>query len=128
MNPGHTELRPRAVVPLLAALAMFGPFTIDTFFPAFAEVASSLHANPWQMQQTISAYLLGYALMSFVHGPVSDAHGRRLVILFGVGSYIVASIVCTVAPNIETLLAARFWPWLAGIAFLLLARRKRMTR
>ncbi|HWT14468.1 MAG TPA: multidrug effflux MFS transporter [Patescibacteria group bacterium] len=109
MNPSNAELRPRAVVPLLAALAMFGPFTIDTFFPAFAEVASSLHANPWQMQQTISAYLLGYALMSFVHGPVSDAHGRRLVILFGVGSYIVASIVCTVAPNIETLLAARFW-------------------
>lgn len=109
MNPGHTELRPRAVVPLLAALAMFGPFTIDTFFPAFAEVAASLHANPWQMQQTISAYLLGYALMSFVHGPMSDAHGRRIVILFGVSSYIVASIVCTVAPNIETLLAARFW-------------------
>lgn len=109
MNPGHTELRPRAVVPLLAALAMFGPFTIDTFFPAFADVAASLHANPWQMQQTISAYLLGYALMSFVHGPMSDAHGRRIVILFGVSSYIVASIVCTVAPNIETLLAARFW-------------------
>lgn len=109
MTPSNPELRPRAVVPLLAALAMFGPFTIDTFFPAFAEVAASLHANPWQMQQTISAYLLGYALMSFVHGPLSDAHGRRIVILFGVGSYILASIVCTVAPNIEVLLAARFW-------------------
>jgi DHA1 family bicyclomycin/chloramphenicol resistance-like MFS transporter len=109
MTPNNAELRPRAVVPLLAALAMFGPFTIDTFFPAFAEVAASLHANPWQMQQTISAYLLGYALMSFVHGPMSDAHGRRIVILFGVSSYIAASIVCTVAPNIETLLAARFW-------------------
>ncbi|HQW82301.1 MAG TPA: multidrug effflux MFS transporter [Pseudomonadota bacterium] len=109
MTPSSNELRPRAVVPLLAALAMFGPFTIDTFFPAFAEVAASLNANPWQMQQTISAYLLGYALMSFVHGPVSDAHGRRRVILFGVSSYILASIVCTLAPNIETLLIARFW-------------------
>lgn len=109
MTPSNAELRPRAVVPLLAALAMFGPFTIDTFFPAFAEVAASLHANPWQMQQTISAYLLGYALMSFVHGPMSDAYGRRIVILGGVASYIVASVVCTIAPNIETLLLARFW-------------------
>ena len=46
MSPPDIALRPRAVVPLLAALAMFGPFTIDTFFPAFAEVAASLHANP----------------------------------------------------------------------------------
>src|SRR6188472_530606 len=104
MSQTEIELRPRAVVPLLAALAMFGPFTIDSFFPAFAEVANDLHANAWQMQQTISAYLLGYALMSFVHGPTSDAHGRRIVILFGVSCYIIASIVCTVAPNIETLL------------------------
>ncbi|MCC6562420.1 MAG: multidrug effflux MFS transporter [Xanthomonadales bacterium] len=109
MPHSATDLKPRAIVPLLAALAMFGPFTIDSFFPAFAEVATSLHANPWQMQQTISAYLLGYALMSFLHGPLSDAHGRRVVILYGVSSYILASIVCTIAPNIETLLLARFW-------------------
>lgn len=109
MQQPAIDLKPRAIVPLLAALAMFGPFTIDSFFPAFSEVAASLHANPWQMQQTISAYLLGYALMSFVHGPLSDAYGRRIVILGGVSSYILASAVCTVAPNIETLLLARFW-------------------
>lgn len=109
MTAEHAELRPRAIVPLLAALAMFGPFTIDTFFPAFAEVARSLHANAWQMQQTISAYLLGYALMSFVHGPLSDAKGRRRVILFGLGSYVLASVVSTLAPTIEVLLLARFW-------------------
>ena len=104
-----SSLQPRAIVPLLAALAMFGPFTIDTFFPAFSQVALSLHANPWQMQQTISVYLLGYGLMSFVHGPMSDAHGRRIVILLGVASYILASFLCTISANIETLLFARFW-------------------
>lgn len=109
MQQPANDLKPRAIVPLLAALAMFGPFTIDSFFPAFSEVAASLHANTWQMQQTISAYLLGYALMSFVHGPMSDAYGRRIVILGGVSSYILASVVCTFAPNIETLLLARFW-------------------
>jgi DHA1 family bicyclomycin/chloramphenicol resistance-like MFS transporter len=109
MQHSEQDLRPRAIVPLLAALAMFGPFTIDSFFPAFAEVAASLHANSWQMQQTISAYLLGYALMSFVHGPLSDSFGRRIVILGGVSSYILASVLCTFAPNIETLLLARFW-------------------
>lgn len=109
MTSSEPDLRPRAIVPLLAALAMFGPFTIDSFFPAFADVATSLHANTWQMQQTISVYLLGYGLMSFVHGPMSDAYGRRIVIVLGVISYILASFLCTISANIETLLFARFW-------------------
>lgn len=105
----QSELTPRSIVPVLAALAMFGPFTIDAFFPAFAEVAADLHANTWQMQQTISAYLLGYAVMSFVYGPMSDAWGRRPIILLGVASYVLASLLCTLAPSIEWLLLGRFW-------------------
>ncbi|MFX5226017.1 hypothetical protein ABTC73_20630, partial [Acinetobacter baumannii] len=64
---------------LLGGLAMFGPFSIDTIFPAFPQIGAQLDADKVAMQQTISVYLIAYALMSVVHGPVSDAIGRRRV-------------------------------------------------
>jgi DHA1 family bicyclomycin/chloramphenicol resistance-like MFS transporter len=98
---------PVRLAALLALLAMFGPFTIDAFFPAFNAVAKALGASPWQMQQTISVYLWAYAVMSLFHGPLSDAYGRRRVILVGVVTFTAASIGCATAHSIEALLAYR---------------------
>ncbi len=98
---------PVRLAALLALLAMFGPFTIDAFFPAFHEVERALHASPWAMQQTISIYLLAYALMSLFHGPLSDAYGRRRVILWGVAIFTLSSIGCSMANSIEQLLIFR---------------------
>ncbi len=103
----RTRLDPVPLAVLLALLAMFGPFTIDAFFPAFHAVERELSASPWQMQQTISVYLLAYAVMSLFHGPVSDALGRRRVILVGVGGFLAASIGCAMSQTIEQLLLFR---------------------
>lgn len=92
---------------LLAGLAMFGPFAIDTMFPAFPVIAAQLQATPVGMQQTISVYLIAYALMSLVHGPLSDALGRRPVILTGVGLFILASVGCALSTSLPTLLLFR---------------------
>ncbi|HOX69642.1 MAG TPA: Bcr/CflA family drug resistance efflux transporter, partial [Burkholderiaceae bacterium] len=67
MNPDAATLwrRPRwALAALLACLGMVGPFSIDTYLPAFSGIASSLNASPVQMQQTLSAYLFGFAVMN----------------------------------------------------------------
>jgi MFS transporter, DHA1 family, multidrug resistance protein len=84
MNPdaAHLWRGPRwALAVLLATLGMLGPFSIDTFIPAFAGIAASLNATPLQMQQTLSAYLFGFAFMSLFHGALSDSIGRRPVVL-----------------------------------------------
>ena len=106
-QPNSRVSHPVALAALLAGLSMFGPFTIDAFFPAFHAIAEEFDASPWQMQQTISLYLLGYALMALVHGPLSDAYGRRRVILAGVIAYTLASVGCALATNIESLLLFR---------------------
>lgn len=98
---------PVRLAALMALLGMFGPFTIDAFFPAFHAVQRALHASDWAMQQTISVYLLAYAVMSLFHGPLSDARGRRVVILWGVAAYTVASIGCVLATDIAQLLIFR---------------------
>lgn len=92
---------------LLAGLAMFGPFSIDTMFPAFPAIAAQLQASPLAMQQTLSVYMIAYALMSLVHGPLSDALGRRRVILGGVVIFVGASIGCAMSKSIDELLVFR---------------------
>jgi len=96
-----------ALACLLAALAMFGPFCIDAIFPAFPVIADQFAANPLAMQQTISVYLMAYAAMSLLIGALSDAYGRRVVILGGVAVFLVASIGCALAQSMSALLAFR---------------------
>ncbi len=86
---------------------MLGPFSIDTFFPAFKRIEADFSITPATMQQTISVYLVAYAVMSLFYGPLSDAYGRRSVIVYSLVLYVAATIGCALSPNIETLLVFR---------------------
>jgi DHA1 family bicyclomycin/chloramphenicol resistance-like MFS transporter len=114
--------RRRRLAPLLAALAMFGPFSIDTIFPAFPVIARELGASPFAMQQTISVYMIAYALMSLFHGPLSDALGRRRVILAGVAVFAAASVGCAMAGSIGSLLGFRALQGVSAGAGLIVGR------
>ena len=100
--------RRRVLLLMLAGFSMIGPFSIDTFFPAFPAMQAALKANPWQMQQTLSVYLVAYAVMSLFHGGVSDALGRRPVILASLGVFLLASVGCALSESLESLLVFRF--------------------
>src|SRR3954467_11209451 len=86
---------------------MVSPFSIDTFFPAFHAMEKALDVSAWQLQQVLTAYMLPFAFASLVHGPLSDAVGRRPVMIWGMSLYTVGSVLCTLAPNYEALIAAR---------------------
>ena len=92
---------------LLAALATLGPFAIDTYLPAFDSISRSLDATPFQMQQTLSAYLLGFSVMMLLHGALSDSFGRRPVILGGLAAFAIASLICAAADHVGVLIAGR---------------------
>jgi DHA1 family bicyclomycin/chloramphenicol resistance-like MFS transporter len=94
----------RRLALILGGLAMFGPFSIDTIFPAFPQIGEQLGADKMAMQQTISVYLLAYAAMSLVHGPLSDALGRRPVILAGLVVFVLASVGCALSTSLPMLL------------------------
>lgn len=92
---------------LLACLGMLGPFSIDTYLPAFSGIATSLGATPVQMQQTLSSYLLGFAVMNLFHGALSDSLGRRPVVLAGVALFTLASLGCALSETIGQLVFFR---------------------
>ena len=73
------QLSNAALASLLAALAMLGPFAIDTYLPAFPAIQSSLSASAIEVQQTLTAYMLSFAVMTLWHGALSDEIGRAHV-------------------------------------------------
>ncbi|MBP8150993.1 MAG: multidrug effflux MFS transporter [Xylophilus sp.] len=110
MNPNASELwrGPRwALAALLAVLGMLGPFSIDTYIPAFSGIAKALNATPVEMQQTLSAYLFGFAFMNLFHGALADSFGRRPVVLWGIAVFTVASAGCALSQSIGQLVFFR---------------------
>lgn len=88
---------------MLAALAMLGPFSVDTYLPAFPAIQASLNASPLQVQQTLTAYMLSFGIMTLWHGALSDAYGRRNIILFALAAFGVASLACAAVHSVEYL-------------------------
>ncbi|MBP8183559.1 MAG: multidrug effflux MFS transporter [Rhodoferax sp.] len=125
MNPDAHKLwqAPQwAFAVLLALLGMLGPFSIDTYLPAFAGIAQSLDASPVQMQQTLSAYLLGFAFMSLFHGAISDSFGRRPVVLCGLAAFTLASVGCAMSQSIGQLIFFRAMQGLSTGAGIVVSR------
>jgi MFS transporter, DHA1 family, multidrug resistance protein len=110
VNPEADQLwrAPRwALAALLALLGMLGPFSIDTYLPAFSGIAQAIDATPVQMQQTLSAYLFGFAFMNLFHGAFADSFGRRPVVLVGIAVFTLASAGCALSQNIGQLVFFR---------------------
>ncbi|MFZ4529361.1 MAG: multidrug effflux MFS transporter [Undibacterium curvum] len=98
-----TPLNSTALACILAALAMLGPFAIDTYLPAFPAIQQSLQAHALEVQQTLTAYMLSFAVMTLWHGALSDSFGRRNVILIALSVFAVASFGCASAHSIHYL-------------------------
>ncbi len=107
---------------LIGALGMVGPFAIDSFFPAFPTMADALGASSAEMQLTLSAYLFGFALMSLVHGPLSDAIGRRPIVLVNLAIFALANIGAALSTSLEQMVLWRLLQGLAGGAGTIVGR------
>ena len=102
----------RGIAVLLAGMSALGPFSIDTYLPSFHDIAEKLGATPIQVQQTLSAYLAAFALMTLWHGALADRFGRRRVVLLALALFAIASAGCAFATRIEHLW---FWRAMQGI-------------
>jgi DHA1 family bicyclomycin/chloramphenicol resistance-like MFS transporter len=107
---------------LLALLTAVGPLSTDMYLPSLPDITRLLTASAADVQLTLSAYLIGFALGQVVYGPLSDHHGRKPVLVAALGVFCVASLACAAAPSIKALIVARVLQAFGGSGAIVLAR------
>ena len=110
------------VVVLLALLLGLQAVTTDLYLPALPAIRASLNASMGEIQLTLTALLLAFGISQLVWGPLSDRYGRRPILLWGMGAYVIASVACVAAPGIGWLIAARAVQGIAMGAAVMAAR------
>lgn len=110
------------LVAVLGTLTAFAPLSIDMYLPAFPRIAAHFHASDGAVQATLAAFLIGMALGQSVLGPLSDRTGRLPPLVFGIGIFVLASVFAALAPNIESLIVARFLQALGGCTGIVTSR------
>lgn len=111
-----------ALAVMLAALSMLGPFSIDAYLPAFPNIQATLGATALEVQQTLTAYLLSFAVMILWHGALSDAFGRRNIILVSLAVFAVATLACAAVHSIEYLWVFRMLQGISAGAGVVIGR------
>jgi DHA1 family bicyclomycin/chloramphenicol resistance-like MFS transporter len=107
---------------ILGALSAIGPLSIDMYLPALPKLTHDLSASASLVQLTLTACLVGLAAGQMVAGPISDLWGRRRPMFAGAIIYTVASLLCVVAPSVQTLIGLRLVQGAAGAACIVISR------
>ena len=98
----------KLLLPLLAAIMALSPLAIDMYLPAMPILAEHLQTNMPMIQNSLSIYLLGYALGLILFGPMADKHSRRKMVLFGISGFAITSLILPFVVDIEQFLFIRF--------------------
>ena len=116
------QQRAWVVLPILAYITAIAPFSIDMYLPAMPQIAESLSTANATVQLTLSSYLMGVMLGPLFISPLSDALGRKPVLMSCLVVYCVASVGCALAGSISELIVYRVVQALSGGTTFVLSR------
>lgn len=118
----HIKPNTLAMTAMLAFMTALGPLATDLYLPSLPHIGAELGATPAAVQLTLSAYLIGFSAGQIFYGPISDAVGRKPVLLAAFGIFLAATVACALAGSIETLIGARVAQAFGGAGPIILAR------
>ncbi|MFD2366752.1 multidrug effflux MFS transporter [Pseudoduganella sp. GCM10020061] len=110
------------LLPLIIAFLMLQPLSTDLYLASLPGLATVFAVPASTVQLTLSMFVIGFGGAQLVAGPLSDRFGRKPVLAWGVGLYVLASLLCAAAPGIDLLIAARFLQSLGCCAAIIVAR------
>ncbi|MGB7757410.1 MAG: Bcr/CflA family multidrug efflux MFS transporter [Salinisphaera sp.] len=110
------------MVCVLGLLTAVAPLSIDTYLPAMPALARQFAVDPAHVQYSLSLFFVGLGFGQLLYGPVSDRHGRRPVMYFGLALYLAASLACALSISINMLIVARLVQGLGAAAGPVMAR------
>ncbi len=118
----HSFLHSFWFVVLMGSLTAFDPLSIDMYLPAFPEIQTSLHTSYAMVELSLSSFFVGMALGQIFYGPLADRFGRKKPLMAGMLLYLLASLACGFAANIESLIVLRILQAFGGCAGMVVTR------
>lgn len=109
-----SRVRLLSVVLMLVPAVLLGALAMDIYLPSVPHMPELLHASREQIQWTLSIYMGAYGLGHLVYGPLADALGRKIVLMYSLLLYALASCICLMANSVDVLIAARLMQGLAA--------------
>ena len=107
---------------ILGVLIAIGPLTIDVYLPAFVDIATDLQSKISKVQLSLTFYFIGIVLGQIFYGPIIDRYGKKPPLIFGLILFIVTSLLCCFAKNIEQIIILRFFQAIGGCASVVISR------
>ncbi|HET9230917.1 MAG TPA: multidrug effflux MFS transporter [Vitreimonas sp.] len=96
------------LVAMVAALSALNALSIDVMLPALPAIDRDFSlTNDNDRQLVIVAYVALFGVSQLVYGPLADRFGRRSVLNWALGLFILGTLLCVVAPSFELFLLAR---------------------
>ena len=117
-----TKKRKFITILVLGMITAIGPFSIDMYLPAFADIAADLHTTVAHITLSLSSFFIGISLGQFIYGPLLDRFGRKKPLLIGLSLYLLASVMCALAQSADMLIALRLLQALGGCAGMVASR------
>lgn len=109
MQAPTKTLHQREFVALVAMLFASVAFSIDAMLPALSVIGEELSpSDPSRAALVVGIFVLGMGIGTLFSGPLSDAYGRKALILWPFVGFIIGALICAFAPTLEILLAGRF--------------------
>lgn len=103
----------------LVLLTGMSALSMNIFLPSLPGMTAYFHTEYRVMQLSVALFLLFNAVLQIGIGPISDSQGRRPVILWGIGLFLVATLGCIYAPTAELFLVARMCQAVIAVAMVL---------
>jgi MFS transporter, DHA1 family, multidrug resistance protein len=107
---------------ILGLLTSIGPFSVDMYLPAFNRISEDLHTSISNVMYSLSTYFVGISFGQLLYGPLLERFGRKKPIYVGLVIYLLASLGCIIAFNVEMLIAMRFFQAIGGCVGMVAAR------
>jgi DHA1 family bicyclomycin/chloramphenicol resistance-like MFS transporter len=105
---------PRYLIFFFGSLVALGPLSIDFYLPAFPTIAQAFGVSVFSVQNTLSAFLIGYGCGQFFGGSLSDQIGRKRVGYIGLSVYVIASLAIAFTHSVEQMIVLRFLQAIGG--------------
>lgn len=110
------------LVVILASLTAFAPLSIDMYLPSFPQIAADFGVTVARVELSLATFFIGLSFGQLLYGTATDRFGRKRPLYVGLTIYCAASLLCALAPNVESLIVLRLFQALGACGGIVIAR------